>query len=80
VSGSTKFAWSPGTGWAQFELRIGTTGAGSLDIYNSGNLASSVTSETLNIPSNGATIYVRLYYRVTNGTWNYKDYTFTEAP
>jgi hypothetical protein len=78
LSGSTQFTWNPGVGAAKFQLRMGTVGPDAHDIYNSGVLADTVTSETVSIPSNGATLYVRLFY-LMNGTWNYKDYTFTEA-
>ena len=30
-----------------------------------------------NIPTNGGTIYVRLYSLI-NGAWQYNDYTYTE--
>ena len=78
LSGSTKFTWSPGTGTSGFVLRIGTAGAGMSDIFFSGTLANTVTSQTVNIPADGVEIFVRLYYLI-NGTWNYKDYTFTES-
>jgi hypothetical protein len=79
LSGSTQFTWNPGVGAAKFQLRMGTVGPNAHDIYNSGALANTVTSETVSIPSNGVTLYVRLFY-LMNGTWGYRDYTFTEAP
>jgi CSLREA domain-containing protein len=78
LSGSTPFTWAPGAGVHAFRLKIGVTGPGSTDIYDSANLAISVLSETVNIPANGATLYVRLSY-VIGGTSQFTDYTFTEA-
>jgi len=79
LSGSTQFVWTPGTGSSGFWLKISAVNAGATDVYSSGKLATSVTSEIVNIPANGAKLYVRLYYLV-NGTWNWVDYTFMEAP
>ena len=77
ISGSTKFTWSPGTGSSMFALWIGTS-PGTNNLYTSGHVANTVTSETVNIPANGATLYVSLWYEL-NGTWIDKAYTFTEA-
>ena len=92
ISGSTKFTWNPGTGSSMFALWIGTS-PGTNNVYTSGHVANTVTSETVNIPANGATIYVSLWYeetwvsslpaeniRRTGAYWAYKSYTFTEAP
>jgi hypothetical protein len=78
ISGSTLFTWDPGAGARYFHLRIGINQAGSGDIYDSGNVAGSISSETVTIPANGATLYVRLSY-FENGAWSSNDYTFTES-
>ncbi|HEY2858562.1 MAG TPA: Ig-like domain repeat protein [Terracidiphilus sp.] len=78
ISGSTQFTWDPGAGVQAFRLKIGVVGPGSSDIFDSTNLAKNVTSQTVNIPANGATIYVRLAY-IINGTSDFIDYTFTGA-
>jgi hypothetical protein len=71
---SVTFAWTPGNSATHFELWVGTSGAGSSNLYNSGNVAA--TSETVSdLPSNGATVNVRLYSLV-NGAWLYTDYTY----
>ena len=64
ISGSTKFTWSPGTGSSMFALWIGTS-PGTHNVYTSGHVANTVTSETVNIPANGATLYVSLWYEET---------------
>jgi hypothetical protein len=78
LTGSSQtFTWSAGVGVTRYALRLGTTGAGSIDIYKPGStLATSATVN--NIPTNGVTIYVRLYSEI-NGAWQFADYTFTEA-
>ena len=77
IFGSTQFTWSPGTGASMFALWIGTS-PGTYNYYTSGHVANTVTSETVNIPANGATLYVSLWYEL-NGSWTYTPYTFTEA-
>jgi hypothetical protein len=78
ISGATQFKWNPGAGSTGFWLKISNVSAGGSDLYSSGQVANTVTSETVTIPSNGAKLYVRLYYMV-NGTWNYVDYSFMDA-
>ena len=77
LGGGTTFTWNPGTGSSNFALWVGTS-AGSKNLYTSGVLANTVTSRTVNIPANGATLYVSLYFEV-NGAWSFTAYTFTEA-
>ena len=75
-SGIVSFTWTAGSGPTQYELWLGTTGAGSGDLYNSGQLTTTSTSVS-GLPTTGATIYARLYSRI-NGNWQYTDYIFTE--
>jgi hypothetical protein len=71
---SVTFSWTPGNSATHFEFYVGSTGVGSSNLYNSGNVTA--TSETVNdLPSNGQTVYVRLYSLV-NGAWKYTDYTY----
>jgi hypothetical protein len=73
---SATFSWSPGIGSTSFMLQVGTTGAGSSDIYN--GTSTTATSVTVsNIPVAGAQLYVRLSYSL-NSTWSSIDYTLTE--
>ena len=74
---SVAFAWNPGNVATQFQLRVGTLGVGSSDLYNSGTVT--VTTETVSdLPNNDSTVYVRLYSLV-NGTWKESDYTYISA-
>jgi hypothetical protein len=80
VLGTTNvvFSWTPGSGVTQYDLYLGTTGAGSYNLYNSaGVTTSSVT--VAKIPALGATVYARLSYMI-KGVWQYTDYTYTETP
>jgi hypothetical protein len=72
---SVTFTWTAANGATGYYLLIGSTGAGSNNIYNSAE--KTVTSYTFTgMPTNGETIYVRLITNF-NGTWEYNNYTFT---
>ena len=73
---SATFKWSAGNGVTEYQIRIGTTGAGSKDLLSltTTALTSGVVS---NIPISGKTVYVRLYSMI-NGAWQYTDSTYTE--
>jgi hypothetical protein len=72
------FTWQPGTGATGFKLWLGSTGAGSSNLYNSGTLSPGTFSETVTLPTNGVTIYAR-FWSMVSGAWQYLDYTFTAA-
>jgi sugar lactone lactonase YvrE len=70
------FSWTPG-GSTNFQFRLGTTLGGN-DLDDSGTITS--TSQTVYaLPTNGKTLYARLYYQV-NSVWQYNDYTYTASP
>ena len=72
------FSWTPGPSVYAYDLYMGTTGPGSLNLYNSGGVSTdSITVPS--VPSIGAAVYVRLSYKI-NGTWQNSDYTYTESP
>lgn len=80
LAGSTvTFTWTASTGTATgYSLWLGSTGAGSHDLYDSGETtATSVTAKGL--PANGETIYARLYTNF-NGVVRYTDYACIAAP
>jgi len=75
LSGSTvTFTWTAGAGASAYWLDVGTVqGPGNIYAANEGL----ITSQTVSgIPTNGATIYVRLW-TLLNGNWSYYDYTYT---
>ena len=74
---SATFNWSAGVGVTKYEFLLGTTGPGSdnLDYLASATaLSSGLVS---NIPTNGMTLYARLYSLI-GGVWQHTDYTYTE--
>ncbi len=70
------FTWSAGTNVTEYELRLGSTGAGSLNLFNSGDITAT-TVTVPSIPANGATVYARLYSKI-DGVWKFNDYIYTE--
>jgi hypothetical protein len=78
TSASTTFNWSAGSGGTiQYYLWVGSTAGGS-DLVNEGPLTG--TSATVNLPTNGATIYVRLWTFINGGAKQLdNDYNYTEA-
>lgn len=71
------FSWNAGSGAREYFLYVGTR-AGSNNIYGrsqSTNLSALVDD----IPTDGRTIYVRLWTRFSGG-WQYTDYTYRAAP
>jgi len=47
------------------------------EYYDSGNLNFAVTDEITGLPVDGSTVWVRLWYKSTNGSWAYIDETYT---
>jgi hypothetical protein len=77
ATGTTTFKWFPVDG-AQYSLDIGPTQGGNT-YYQSGNLGTVLTSPSFNynvLPTNGSTVWARLWYLV-NGTWQYSDASYT---
>jgi hypothetical protein len=74
---SATFTWTAETGSAGYWLYLGSTGVGSKDLYDSGELtATSATFSSL--PTNGKTIYARVYAKY-GSILVYNDYTYTTA-
>ncbi|MDR3771852.1 MAG: chitobiase/beta-hexosaminidase C-terminal domain-containing protein [Terracidiphilus sp.] len=79
LTGSTvTFNWTPTSGASGYSLWLGSTGAGSNDLYNSHEtVGTSATAKGL--PTNGETIYARLYINF-NGVAQHVDSFYTAAP
>ena len=76
TSASTTFTWNAGSGNVTgYGLNVGTSPGGA-DLVNIGPLSG--TSVTVNLPTNGTTIYVRLWTIFNGTTYLYNDYTYTE--
>ena len=68
------FTWTAAAGATDYELFLGSTGPGSLNLYYLGNtLATSATIGGL--PANGETIHARLFTKF-NGVLEYNDYIY----
>jgi len=74
---SVSFTWTVGNSVTEYELRLGTTGAGSSNLYNSGT-TTATTEAVTGLPTTGATVTATLYSLI-NGTWRSNLYTYTEA-
>ena len=72
---SVTFSWTAGSQVKQYDLHVGTTGAGSWNIF-AGTVAGQSKAVT-GIPVTGGTVYVRLYSLIGD-VWEYEDYTYTE--
>ncbi len=74
---SQLFTWELTSGFSTgYWLYVGTTGAGSSNIL-SANQGTSLQTVINNLPTNGSTVYIRLWYRSPN--WKFNDYTYTSC-
>jgi len=75
TASSATFTWSTGTGASEYELWVGTENVGSSNLNHPG-LTTGNTETVSGLPTNGETLYVRLYSKIA-GVWQSKDYTYT---
>ncbi|MDR3773165.1 MAG: protease pro-enzyme activation domain-containing protein, partial [Terracidiphilus sp.] len=76
VGPNVPFSWTTASGATGYSLWLGSTGVGSNNLYHSGE--TTATSVTAGLPTNGETVYARLY--TTTGTVTlFHDYTYTAA-
>jgi hypothetical protein len=72
---SVTFDWTASAGATKYYLELGSTGVGTYNLYYSGALTGT-TATVNNLPTNGETIYARLYtYYGTASV--HTDYTYT---
>ncbi len=77
LAGSSQtFSWSTGTGVSQYWLQVGSS-SGATDLYYQ-STGSSLTTTVTGLPTNGQTLYVRLWSLLSSG-WQVNDYTYTAA-
>jgi hypothetical protein len=77
LTGSSQtFQWNNSSS-SSYWLYVGSS-QGTNDIYNSGDLGSSTSDAVSGLPTDGSTLYVRLW-TLCNGNWLYNDYTYTAA-
>ena len=72
TASSVMFEWTAGTLVSRYALYVGSGGAGSYDIYAS--QLSGLSAAVSGLPTDGSTVYVRLWSYV--GVWQYRDYTY----
>ncbi len=71
------FSWNAAGGATGYSLWVGTTGAGSHNVFDSGETTATSVKAAL-LPTQGETVYVRLY-TIYNGVAQSNDYTFTAS-
>jgi hypothetical protein len=69
------FGWTSGSGVSQYWLYVGTTGAGSNDVFSQ-STGTAQTMTVSSLPNNGSTVYFRLWSMIS-GVWQFNDYTYT---
>jgi hypothetical protein len=73
---SVTFTWSAGTAVTQYAIYVGKT-LGGVDIFQR-NTGTGLTQAVTGIPTDGSTVFVRLWSLVGGG-WQFNDYTYTAA-
>ena len=74
TSSTVTFQWTAG-GATAYGLTVGSS-PGAADIYNSGTTLHATSQTVSSIPTDGRTVYVRLYSQVS-GSWTFNSYTYT---
>jgi extracellular elastinolytic metalloproteinase len=78
LPGSTvTFSWTTGSGVSQYYLYVGNS-VGAFDIYNAGQ-GTATSGSVPNLPTDGRTLYVRLWSFISSTGWQFRDYTYTAA-
>ncbi|MEO6597916.1 MAG: hypothetical protein ABIP94_24500, partial [Planctomycetota bacterium] len=70
------FYWTTGTGVSQYYLYVGSSPGGA-DLYAAGQ-GSSTAGTVYGLPTDGRTIYVRLWSLIGAG-WQFRDYAYTAS-
>lgn len=73
LAGSTaSFTWSPGVAIDSYRLSVGNTRGGT-DVYDA-TLGGAQTTNVTGLPTDGRTLYVRLWSRTGGAQWLFEDY------
>jgi hypothetical protein len=73
------FTWSAVNGASAYDLHLSAIAPGDFELYVSGHITGTSTP-VYRLPTNGETIYARLYTFTADGSMVYNDYTFTAGP
>jgi len=77
TAAAVTFGWSAGSAVSQYWLSVGTTGAGSTDVYDK-SAGSSLSATVSGLPVDGRTVNVRLW-SLAFKIWQFNDYTYSAA-
>jgi hypothetical protein len=72
---SQTFGWTAATGVSSYWLYVGTSPGGST-LFNQ-EVGTSLTTTVAGLPTDGRTIYVRLWWLTSDASWAAADYTYT---
>ncbi len=80
LTGSTvTFSWdADGTAVSQWWMHVGTS-QGATDLFDSGSLGGALSTTVSSLPTNGGTVWVRLWY-LDPTSWKSIDVQYTAAP
>jgi len=79
LASSQTFTWTAnGANIVEWWLYVGTTQGGS-QILDSGSLGSSLSTTVTGLPTDGSTVHVRLWYRVSGVGWQATDIQYTAS-
>ncbi len=80
LSGSSvNFSWSAnGTSVSQWWIHVGTS-QGAFNVFDSGSLGGALSTTVSNLPTNGAAVWIRLWY-LDSTSWKSIDVQYTAAP
>jgi hypothetical protein len=76
TSPAVRFGWTSASGATQYWLYVGSS-MGGADYYNSSQ-GTSLSREVAGLPTNGSTVYVRLWTLLSSG-WDFNDYAYTAS-
>lgn len=76
TTSTVTFQWTGGTGVAQYGLHVGTSPGGD-NLFSRGGVTS-LSATVSGLPTDGRTVYVRLWSEI-NGSSLYNDYTYATA-
>ena len=76
--GSATFSWDAGSGVTERYLAVSTSPTGQ-ELYSAYQGVATMSRTVSGLPTNGATIYVRLFSWI-NGDWQVKSYSYATGP
>ncbi len=79
AAGEQSFNWSDSSQLAdEWWLYVGAIAGGS-QYFDSGKMTTSTSANVSTLPTDGSTVYVRLWYRNTSQSWQYVDSSYSAA-